>query len=662
MTKPWEEFQEEMPTYQESPWEQSRREEAEIQAEAANQPDYWRMAAQGVGSIPGALVGSALGPAGTAGGGALTGAIAGQVYDLGKAFLQGEQLPSGQEQAMRAVEDVAYDVGTGALLGPVVKGATKLIDPVSDRLAQAWARAGQQPPSLAAVSESPAVQRAESFLGGTLTGGGRISKAYEAGREALQEASEEVAAKTAKRVPQTVTEIGESALESAATAKKEFQEWAKANEEALFQPVAAEPAGLNNTLKWMEEEAGKLSPNKAESFRQSVRDVINEELQDAMDGTLNIQTLRDLKTDIGRKLTGETAVTTNTVLSRKQSMLRNAIDKDLKEAITDPRLRAQFDTYSKEYGRRKAIKDLAEPLLATKKGAKDAEAIGEMIISPNMTKQKALILKEALGEEAFNELRAGAIQQLGRTAGGKGLPVGQASPANVAKMLGTSKGSVSPEAQQIVYGQDAQNLATMAGGMQDANKFYNWSESGNVENLARTLRGLPGLVQAATTGGGLATGEPAVAGASLVMPYLGSVAHTSPTVIRALSSPGYKESLFAARKFAPTLAAGMWSGPVKRTSDKLLKDSGLVDFSEKLINPSIEALTEDKQFLKWLDQTDKAVEKSPANLSIQMNKLGLLIKRNPEKSEDYIRYAKDAGYNVRTVKDKNGKTKSIEVQ
>jgi len=78
--------------------------------EAESDPDYWRTFAQGVGSIPGTLLGCAAGPGGAIAGGALTGSMAGQAYDLGKAWLNEQPLPGFWEQTDKAVNDVAMDM------------------------------------------------------------------------------------------------------------------------------------------------------------------------------------------------------------------------------------------------------------------------------------------------------------------------------------------------------------------------------------------------------------------------------------------------------------------------------------------------------------------------------------------------------------------------
>ena len=541
----------------------------------------WRTAAVGGGAAIGGVLGAGAGTVampvvGTIGGGtagaALGAGIGGQLYDRMRDVFQGNVgLPTSAQDEMQrlgqAAKSAVYDIasaGAGEAVAPyVARMVGGVVNPVSQRLAKAWRDIGQTPPSLAAISESPAVQRVESAIAGTLTGGGRMAKAYEGGRKSLQTALDDAAERIAgdAPIPQTVEEIGDFALTSAKQRLSAFRDWAKKTEAYLLENIGGNKATLNNTINMIEENASRLSPSAAAEYRAAMQKNIKAALADSTEGTLNINTIRQARTKLGDMMSDPTTITTASVSNRDLGQLRSSLALDIEQAIPDAGLRSQYQAYMGDYSRQKSIMDLAEEII----GNKTPRQIGEKVLSTSTDSSTFGILRDALGEKGFNQLRAGAIKQLGRAQGGAGLGEGEAAASQIAKVAGRSKTSYTPEAQAILMGDEVAPIARAAQGMSEASKYYNRSETSNQEALLRYLRSMPAIVQGGLGVGGIATGAPMIAATAAAVPYGMARLHTSPAVLRVLSSPAYQQAIKSFQQAAPSL--GLMGGAILRGED-----------------------------------------------------------------------------------------------
>ena len=418
----------------------------------------------------------------------------------------------------------------GAALGGAAKGVGKALAPVKQELVQAWRQAGKKIPSLGAVSGSPAVHLVESTIGDTIGGTKTMNVAREEGRAALKSSLDDVANRLAPNAPESIEGVGQMVIDEAQVAKAAWQKTAQEAEENIFGLIGGNEASLGNTLSWMNEVASTRSPEAAGAFVSSMRKLIKNELKDAASGDLNINTLRALRTKLNSMIKQPSVATTTTPENAQLMSLRKALATDIDAAITDPVQKKLYQTYMKDYATKKARADIFEKMVAAGGKPKDIKLIGKKILNPNISSEELTLLKEQLGEEAFNKVRASVIKNLGR--GAAEVSEGQASPASVMTKLGTSKTSYTPESQAMLFGDDIANPAMMAQGMNEAGQFFNASRTGAMNQMAGLLRS-PGAI---ASQGLLGAAEPI----SAVAAPLGlAKAHTSQRIINMLADPRY---------------------------------------------------------------------------------------------------------------------------
>lgn len=453
-----------------------------------------------------------------------------------------------------AAKDFATDAVVGAALGgamvPVGRGVAAVINPTSERLVQAWRSAGLQPPSLAAVSEGKAIPLVEGWLGDTLTGSAAIERGARAGRQGL----DSVLADTAERiggqgVPTTPDELGALAKRVAADSKAAWQKRTNDAAQNMLQNFGADDANLDNTMAWIKSEARTLSPEAGDAWQRKVGRFITSEVADAYplkDGVqqasqLNVHTLQALRSRIGQLMDDPKVATTNDLDQAVFGKLYDNITQDIEAALgKDPKKLAAFRDFNSEYAKEKAARDTLERMLFSQG---DSARVGQALLSPSLTPDTVRAMRYLLGDAEFDAIRGGIVRQLGTPRAGAHFGAGEASPATFSTTVGNGRGAYLPEVQADLFGGDLDTARAIGESLAKAGKTVNTSRTATMNEMFRLAKSPAQWAQ-----GGVALMDPWL---SLGVPAALGLAHTSPTVINALSSPTARAIGGAVREGAP---------------------------------------------------------------------------------------------------------------
>ena len=507
--------------------------------DAGDVAEYGREIAQvgtGIVTAPASLtgVGAVGSAAATAGAGAAYDYLLDALMNTKIAMQDGEMLE--RHDAGEAAKKMGMETGMGYLggvaLGGAAKGIGKALDPVKQELVQAWKSAGQKIPSLGAVSDSKAVQLVEQTIGDTIGGTNVMNKARESGRAALKDSLDDAANRLAPRSPESIEGVGQMVIDESSSAKAAWRKSAQESEDKVFGLIGNNPSGLSNTLSMVNEAAATRSPEAAEALIKSLRKTFKNELKDFETGDLNINTLRALRTKLNNMIKQPSMTTTTTPENAQLMAIRDALAKDIDDAIVDPAQKTLYRNYMQEYAQKKVRADALAKMLETGGKAKDVKSIGNMILNPNISSQQLSLLKEQLGDEAFNKIRASVIKNLGR--GSASISEGQASPASMMTKLGTSRTSYTPESQALLFGEDIAAPRMMAEGLDAAGDFYNASRTGAMQQAAAIITSPVKLIGQ----GAIAAIDPATA---ILAPYGLAKANTSQRAINMLANPRWSK-------------------------------------------------------------------------------------------------------------------------
>lgn len=413
--------------------------------------------ARSVGGVmaasPGAQAASAIGAGAGQGAAEIAGAGAGGQT---AAALLGGLTPMGMAGAVNSAKNMA-----GRIVNP--------------QKYQAHQALGVTPSTLGAVSDSGLVRRLESVLDQNFVTGNLMSRAYERGRQGLEDALTAASERLAQGqpIPESLEKMGALARDAAEQSKKAFQNKAQQMEAAAYGPIGRFPANLKQTENVIQQEVGDLSPAAREAAEGRWRGPLKDILKDNDSGALNIATVRQARSKVGEAMSAPPTANTADAGERELKRLYAGLSKDIEQAVPAAHRQTIAD-YNRFYSHGKNIREGTDKTFF---GKKDDSAMATAFGAADSAQLQQL--REVIGPEAFNSLRAAHLRQLA-LGGGVAGNTGRAMPSQLSKALGRGRGALSPQVQNMLFGQEGNNLRALSDALAESRAYANTSNTGNV--------------------------------------------------------------------------------------------------------------------------------------------------------------------------------------
>lgn len=375
---------------------------------------------------------------------------------------------------------------------------------INPEKAAAWQAVGVAPPSLGTVSDSGTVQALEGGLRQLLPSSGVMKRAQEAGNVALQNVVEDTAARMARggAVPQSLEEMGAVAASGAEAGKKAFQQQAREFEGTVYEPLGQLSAELTSIMQYIDDTAARFSPAVGDAYRSRMLKELGAMVEDAQPkmtlqgapiteaelqaqpflrgmveatpSELNVESLRRFRTGINERIDNPLTATTADVNQGELRQLSAAAKRDIEAAIPPDEL-GQVQEYNRWYAQQKQMRDEVERVFF---GNRDSTATAKAILTADADQLN--MLRSAVGDDEFNRLRAGALQELSR--GQQGV-----SPAYTAKALGGGRGGLQEPARQALFGGEEAQAQAIAQALAESRNAMNTSNTAGANAVAQLL-------------------------------------------------------------------------------------------------------------------------------------------------------------------------------
>ena len=535
-----------------------------------------REIAQGAAGVGAGVATAGAGPFIAAPASAATSAVAGQQFDRladGTANLvlraQGKDpIPNKNifDQMKEAgIETAAGTVGDLGLRG-MGKVVGKVLNPVSQRLSDVYARLGATPPSIGAVSEGsfwPAIEKATSRL----ALGDDLLKASEKGGQIVANGLERGAKTITPDIAISGDDLGSRILSKVAGEKKALGQWYEQAMDDAVGDLTHVPGKLENTLKWIDDVAGEMSMSgqgeASQAFRDKLHSLISDQIQDATGKSvatglvdqagnpilratppeLNVPSLKRLRTVLQEQIEKMPELTTGKVGQGAVKRLRSVLQQDLLDSLPED-AKPGYLAVQKAYGQRGEALDAMEKFFG---GNRTPQQVGDIVSKADVDPEKLRMLQTMpnYGEDALDEITAYQAKNMGKAGPGARDPNSPAKTVtNANKML-----LERPETGDLLFGgqipQDVRDALELAAVMDKQNSIYG-NPSGTAQALEsiKTMKGVGSAVLGAGGGllgaSGISPGTAAAVAASLAVPYATAKFATSPKVIETMSRPGYQ--------------------------------------------------------------------------------------------------------------------------
>lgn len=497
-------------------------------------------------SVPGALLGSLAGPIGTILGGAATGTAGSQLADVAAAKMarnaaeeKGNAIPEVQSVKDAAI-DTAQELGMNAAGGAILGGAGKLLsnmlNPIKPEIAAAWKSLKQQIPSIGAGGSRSAAMF-ENAVGDTISGTKAVTDAVNRGNLGLENAliNQGRAMAGQNNLAATPEELGALAKMMAADSKNAFKNTADARFSAIENAYADSPAYLNNTRQAIDDLVGKQTGDTAAATRANAERLIQNILNDEKNDVLNMANLTQTRKLLHKIVKGESPIDTASLEQGQIKKLLQGLTADAEDVLANaaPRQGAtmspldEWREVNRWYRGQKAQRAILNSLFGKGETKAADSAVGGKLLNPTLTHETVNALQQTLPQESFDLLRGSIARQLGNQTASSGME--GANAARVARLLGEGRGAYSPETQRLLFGNNLDDVRTIAKGMADAGKLYNTSRTASINEALRLLKSPAQWAQFGGMAGDLGT--------SLLVPFFFSKAMTSPLLINFLAKP-----------------------------------------------------------------------------------------------------------------------------
>lgn len=417
---------------------------------------------------------------------------------------------SASEVAQQAGMGPGGQMVTGLLAGGLAPSIPNMLRNTGTRLgksiinpekANAFLRLGEQAPSIGTVSDSGLIQATEGGLTSLFPSAGVMKKAMHRGDDIIQrqvtKASEELAG--GGMVPHSLEDMGVIANRGAMESKDAFTSTARNFENNVYKQLEQNTASLDNVLAMVDNNAARLSPSAGEAYRQRIYAELGPLLEDARpsltlqgkpvpkdilqeapylagkiqqsDPALNVATLRDFRGNVGAKMKAEPTANTAGANQGELKQLYGELAKDI-EAALPPEGQQKVSQYNQWYATQKNMRDSVDKTFF---GTRDSTATAKAILSADQSQLAEL--RAVVGDEAFNELRAGALRQIS-TGGTDAI-----SSTVLSTKLGEGTRSMQPQVRDYLFGEHGKNLGDMARALNESKAFINRSNTANAAFL-----------------------------------------------------------------------------------------------------------------------------------------------------------------------------------
>lgn len=442
-----------------------------------------------------------------------------------------------------------------------------LVDPA--KLA-AFRQAGFEPPSLGSVSNSGLVQRLEAGLEQDLFASPVMRRAQQRGQDGLTNAVEKAAERLSggAEIPRDYESMGALAVNRAEASKEAFAKQAGKFEDSVYRPAEQLPARLENTLGLIDENAARLGGETGAGYRQGMIEDLGPVYRDAqptysLQGqpitqaeiaaqpflapmaqevapVLRVAALRDKAREVGSRMKAAPTADTKGVPQFNLGNLYGALKRDIDAALPES-LRGQVGAYNKWVSQQKGLRQSVDDVFF--KG-KDNVSTAKSISTAEGAQLDRL--RQVVGDEGFNQLRAAALDLMARDASGG------VSAARLASSLGNGRQAVPQRAQELLFSGEAQNLRAVADALKSSSLFRNTSNTAGANDVLSLIR------RFGSGGAGYALGGVPGIAVSGGMSNLLARGLTSPAQIARLGRWGTREGAPASQRLgAASVPAGL---------------------------------------------------------------------------------------------------------
>jgi hypothetical protein len=400
-------------------------------------------------------------------------------------------------------------------------------------------------PPAGAASSSHTIQTLEKALESSPFAADVMQKNAEKVLGQTRDAANSIIGKIGK--PMTPQGVGETIRGGAVRAAERFQFKQEGAYQAAFDLIGKETPVHLDAVRGLRRSMEMQIRNAPRSLKGALGDAIeflkNIEL-DALDnqGTITFQTLRDVRTMVGRDLATPMLVTS--------SGARNAAFKRIYGALTDD-MKAAATITSEEAKRKLAVADrYTRAWMNT--AATTLEKIGKFNTDEQVfryamagTRDGGTVLarlRRQFAPEEWDTVAASALERMGLATPGAQDATGAAFSVNT---FMTNWSRMSKEAKDALFGgtryekirPDLDTLVEVMSSLKGAEKFANTSNTGRVMISWMTLQAVGGGLATYAITGGSETSGAAGAAAAIIAPRMAAKMITNPSFVKWLATP-----------------------------------------------------------------------------------------------------------------------------
>jgi hypothetical protein len=250
-----------------------------------------------------------------------------------------------------------------------------------------------------------------------------MQDAADATKNSFSNAIDDITNKISPNSMSSPEAIGDAAIQMAKGAKDRFVKSSKIVFDKMSQRIGNAPASLDNVKNWVGKATSEVSdPILKSKFENSIKKELGGVYDDITlpDGTtiprpLTFYDLKHLRTRIGERLENPLIADTDTVGRGVLKKTYEAITKDMEASATNAGQGELFNKVNKWYDTQKDIHGTLEKLV----GSGEAKAVGEKLLSPNISSKTVNAMRRKFSTEEWDTLAGTMFQKMARAKPGK---------------------------------------------------------------------------------------------------------------------------------------------------------------------------------------------------------------------------------------------------
>jgi hypothetical protein len=456
------------------------------------------------------------------------------------------------------IADLVGGIGGAGALGRTVNTAGRAVNVARGEVnptMKAAQEAGVELPLAGDATGRAGIQKAQTALRDAPGSSGIIREAEDRTVNSFDAAMERETAKLGATSKEGAGSVIQGGLEGA---RERFQ----ANSNFLYDRLYAvvpktTPVRLDNTKAVLDEVASEMPD--AEEWAKTLMSQTFAKQRDALSGkeTVNWQTIRRARTEIGKKLTDPTFLTDETRANWKR--LYGALSDDLRGAAESAGALNEFEVANSFYAQGVAKLEAAAKGL-TAKGITPETVFNVAMGEARSGGTRLAQLREALAPEEWDVLAGTALREMGMQTPGAAGAVRQFSPAtfltNWNRMSASAKFQLFGGKRYTELRHNLNNLAEVADAIKSTARNANNSRTAGTSAFMQMLQGVTGSLGG--VGGFVSGGTPgamvgAVGGVAgpMITANLSARLLTNPAFVKWLATPvGAAEMPKALRRLA----------------------------------------------------------------------------------------------------------------